>query len=256
MRVRDRVQALTVRVALVLLAILGVGCGEDLSLGGPRERARIGLCSQGAELELVDDMEDRSPAIHKTSGRAGSWFEFNNDTGVQEPDLETFDFFPMAELQPPRESSSYGAWTRGNGFRDWGAGIGFEFASQDAYDASNYAGFAFWARRGSGASETLRADVTDRNTTPLGLVCDPLACEPGGMCDPAARACYDNFGVNLELTEDWQFFSYHWEELTQAGWSGNDYQAITTSSVYGMRFQSEPEIGFEFWIDDVALLCP
>lgn len=248
--------------ALAVLALSFCGaCGGDHNLGGspsadsPGEPPAIGLCDQGAELELIDDMEDAGAGILRTNGRAGSWFAFNNGKGEQEPMPD--DPFFMAELDESVRSSRYAAWTRGSAFPDWGAGIGFEISAQDSYNASDYEGIAFWARRGPGLAQVLRADVTDRNTSPFGLVCDPAEeCDPSNACDPSARACYDNFGAELELGEDWQFYSYRWDELVQDGWSGNTYPAITTTAIYGLRFQIEPEKEFEFWIDDVAFVCP
>jgi hypothetical protein len=174
----------------------------------------------------------------------------------QEPDPDEVPF-PMAKLDPMRESSQFAAWTRGDGFPDWGGGIGFEINSQRSYDVSRYAGFAFWARRGSNSSVRLRADVTDRNTAPFGRVCDSkTVCDRDEACDPALMACYDNFGVAVDLDEEWQFHSYRWEELSQAAWSGNVYPEITRTAIYGIRFQSEPEDEFEFWVDDIAFVCP
>jgi hypothetical protein len=262
MRLRELLQA---RCALAILSLgVGSGCGDDHDLGGslvdggagaPSESpGGIGLCSEGAELELIDDMEDDHPSIAFSAGRSGSWFVFNDKTGIQEPSDDTF---PMARLASPRGESNYAAWTSGEGFIIWGAGIGFELRTQSSYDGSGYAGFGFWARRSADSSARLRADVHDRNTTPLGRVCDGTAtCDRSGPCDPALRACYDNFGIGVELDEDWQFYSFSWDELSQVGWSGNTYDAITSTAIYGIRFQSEPENPFEFWIDDVAFICP
>jgi hypothetical protein len=268
MRLRELLQA---RCALAILSLgVGAGCGDDHDLGGslvaleggggaPSELpGGIGLCSQGAELELIDDMEDDQATIiiDGNSARHGVWFSFNNNPqdGDQEPKPGTFY---MDQLDPPRGSSRYAARTRGSGFVDWGGGIGFELRSQLPYDASGYAGFAFWARRDADASARLRADVTDRNTSSFGGRCDDAAkCSRDQACDPALMACFDNFGVALELGEEWQFYSYRWDELSQAGWSGNLYSEITRTEIFGIRFQSEPDTEFEFWIDDVAFVCP
>jgi hypothetical protein len=264
MPLREFLQA---RCALAILSLgVGAGCGDDHELGGSLVEGGagasselpggIGLCSEGAELELIDDMEDDDSSIEFSAGRSGSWFVFNDETGTQQPTDQDVPF-PLARLASPRGESSYAAWTSGEDFMSWGAGIGFELKTQSSYDGSGYAGFAFWARRGADASARLRADVTDRNTTPFGRVCDRTAmCDRSGPCDPALRACYDNFGVGVDLEEDWQFYSFSWEELSQVGWSGNTYDAISRTALFGIRFQSEPEKRFEFWIDDVAFICP
>jgi len=201
-------------------------------------------------------MEDEDSAILlDVDGRSGVWFAFNDESGGEQHPSPNEPFL-MEQLDPARDSSRYAAWTAGEGFVEWGGGIGFELKSQKSYDATRYGGFAFWARRAPGGAVRLRADVTDRNTTPYGRQCnDKTMCDRGRACDPAAMACYDNFGVAVELDEDWTFFSYRWEDLSQVGWSGNVYPEITRSAIYGIRFQSEPEGEFEFWIDDVAFVC-
>ena len=267
MQLRERLQA---RCAVAILSLGAVvGCGDDHDLGGslvdggggaPLESpGGIGLCSEGAEFELIDDMEDDNATIiiRRDNDRSGVWFAFNNDNSFGDQEPKPNSPFYMDELDPARGSSHYAAHTRGSGFVDWSGGIGFDLRSQLAYDASRYAGFGFWARRDADASARLRADVTDRNTTPYGGQCDSEAtCSRDRACDPALMACYDNFGVALELSEEWQFYSYGWDELSQAGWSGNFYSEITRTEIYGIRFQSEPETEFEFWIDDVAFVCP
>lgn len=226
----------------------------------------IGLCRDGANLELIDDMEDQRQAILAIEGRAGQWFSFNDETGEQQP-MPGAALFPMAELDPTRGDSRFGVHTFGCGFSVWGAGVGFELFSTNPYDASRYAGISLWVRSDAQQPSELRVSVTDGNTSQYGRVCD-LDCQPpdvgpasdmglgDGICQKDASPCYDDFGAWLQLTNDWQRIDLLWSDLSQRGWSNHIHPSILSQEVYGFRFQTDPDARFDFFIDDVAFLCP
>jgi hypothetical protein len=235
--------------------LLCLGCGDDsYRLGGDSSAAlssasarapSVGLCSQGDAVEFIDQMEDHDGTIDFTAGRAGVWFSYNDESdGTQEPPDTGIDSFPMTVLDPPRSTSRYAAHTRGGGFSLWGAGIGLDLRAQQPYDASSYAGIGFWARRAPGATAELRLVVPDGATSPL-----------GGRCNYDAGLCHDDFGSDVELGTSFRFYSYRWDELLQLGWAGKPLEHITSSQIYGLRFQTAPNADFDFWIDDVSLLC-
>lgn len=270
---------------LLVSALTACGQAEGHRLGGkiastdagvtdPDAAAvlRVGICGAGADVELIDDMEDNNQAIIPGSGRAGSWFAFNDESGTQFPPAKS-SIFPMSAIAPARSGSRVAANTTGSNFRRWGAGIGFEFATTLAYDASRYQGVAFWARVAPGSSRDLRFNVTDRNTSQYGGVCD-LDCQPSvgpvepteptdGMCNVAAGPCYDDFGADIGsvLNEEWQHFTFRWSDLKAKNWSRKNLPALSVNAVFGLRFQANgPPVGgrpvsFDVWIDDVSLLC-
>jgi hypothetical protein len=246
------------RSVAAFAALLGclpvLGCSDDSHrLGSAAEAVPvegeprvIGLCSKGAELELLDAMEDGDGAIEMIAQRGGVWFSFNDETeGSQLPESDE-ETFVMSELDPPRADSHYAARTQGHGFTEWGAGIGFELYNQKAYDLSRYAGITFWARRGPDTASALRFAVTDAATTPR-----------GGQCRDYVdySTCSDHFGVDLSLGTAFRRYSFNWQELSQEGWGEPRPDTIDTSRVYGIRFQTDPIEAFDFWIDDIALLC-
>jgi hypothetical protein len=245
-------------------SLLGSGCGDgSYRLGGASSEARSltgsqrsGLCAQGADLEFIDQMEDGNGSIDFTAGRSGFWFAFNDKTGVQYPESDLPGSFPMSALERPRADSHYAARSYGSGFTLWGSGIGFDVRAQAAYDASAYAGISFWARSaaksgidsGDGRtkgplSSALRVNVPDRGTSALGAECQ------------ASQRCGDDFGRDLELATMFQYFSFTWADLAQRGWSGSVLPKIDQAQIYGLRFQTDVDVDFDFWIDDVALLC-
>jgi len=233
------------------VAALGSGCSDDSyrlgggesGLSGPVGR-RQGLCENGADLELIDSMEDGDDSIDPTAGRSGTWYAFNDGTdGTQDPSVDA-PRFPMAELDPPRGRSHYAAREQGGNFQAWGAGMAFDLQSKQTYDASRYAGISFWARRAEGADDQLLFAVPDRNTSPL-----------GGVCDEREGLCQDDFGAKIKLGTELQYYRFTWAEMTQVGWSLANLPKIDAEQLYGVRFGTDLVPVFDFWIDDVALLC-
>lgn len=243
--------SLWLRSGAVLGALVAAACSDaSYRLGGSSHESvshdaspHSGLCANGADLEFIDQMEDGNGSIDFTNGRAGVWFAFNDETGTQFPG-RNLEGFPMSALDAPRARSRYAAHSYGSGFHKWGSGIGFDMRAQQPYDAAAYAGIAFWARRAPGATAAVRFAVPDDATSPL-----------GGKCDSDAGLCHDDFGSDLDLGPEFRFFSFTWRALSQRGWSGNVERAIDASQIYGVRFQLEVDVDFDFWIDDVALLC-
>ena len=232
--------------------LLALGCSDaSHRLGGAEGTADalrpFGLCSAGADFELIDDMEDGDGTIDMTAQRGGVWFAFHDKTpdAKQLPasDAETF---VMSELVPPRSGSHYAAHTEGAGFAGWGAGIGFELYNQKAYDLSSYAGITFWARGGPTNVAVPRFALTDSATAPR-----------GGQCGQGEdyTLCSDYFGADLSLGTEFQRYSFTWQELEQIGWGEPRPKAVNAAEAYGVRFQIESAKPFDFWIDDIALLC-
>jgi hypothetical protein len=220
------------------------GLVQDTSGGGG---GHLGLCKSGADVELIDDMEDGDGTIHMTAQRGGVWFSFNDKTtGSQQLPASDDETFVMSEIDPPRSASRFAARTHGAGFTEWGAGIGFEIYNQKAYDLSGYAGITFWARRAPATTPDVRFAVTDSATTPR-----------GGQCQVYVdySTCSDYFGVDLSLGTTFERYSFTWSELAQVGWGEPHPDAVNAAEIYGVRFQTDTSGDFDFWIDDIALLC-
>jgi hypothetical protein len=247
----------TISVAACSLLALTAACGEANShtLGGvvdhstPPESLSVGLCRQGADLELIDDMEDSDGSILFSEGRSGEWYSYNDQSpgGAQDPPFPSRGF-SMKEIQ--RAASRRAAQTFGHDFDNWGSGIGCKLRSGQVYDASSYAGITFWARRsveaGTGAPDPtheIRLGIPDRQTNPL-----------VGECGDHQN-CDNNFGAAVELSDDWQFHMFFWQELGQQWDSGVELSAIDVSALYQIQFQAGVRAQFDYWIDDLAFLC-
>jgi hypothetical protein len=253
----------------ILAALTALGCSDaGHRLGGEtdtepravsegeapaRPAGGIGLCAEGADLELVDDMEDGNGALARHADRFGVWFSFHDRTGGEQfpaPDAATF---VMSPLEPPERNSLLAARSHGKNFSEWGAGIGFELSLQDPYDLSRFAGVTFRAKREPESTASVRFAVTDVATTPRAGVC--FEKDKGPPSSPTMPPCDAYFGAEVQLGTTFERYSYLWSELTQEAWAVPPLPSLDTTQSYGMRFQVGPSSDFDFWIDDVALIC-
>lgn len=230
---------ITLARGALLCALAAAGCSDDAhSLGG--EAPLVGTCASGAAIEPIDFMEDDDGTIERIGERAGTWFWFNDETSTQWPAHED-GTIPMVKLRPARSGSHYAARARGKGFSDWGAGIGLELYSHQAYDLSGYAGITFWARSAPDMPGNVRLALPDSATSPRGRQC--------------REKCNQHFGSDLSLDTVFRRYSFRWDELTPDDWGGESVGSLRASQVYNITFQVKTADDFDFWIDDVALLC-
>jgi hypothetical protein len=237
------------RSAISVACLCCVTACSDAShrLGGESQTTRPGealsvfSCAPGIRLETIDDMEDGDSSIELSAGRAGFWSAFNDGTGTQIPPM-LGEEFNISELKPPRGASHYAVHTSGQGFTVWGAGIGISLRVKQPYDASGYAGISFWARRGPSSSPSLRLAVPDSQTSPL-----------AGHCE--TDSCHDDFGFEFELSEDFDYYSFTWEQMVARNWSATYVPSIDASQLYNIQFQVDQFNDFDFWIDDLSFLC-
>lgn len=226
---------------LVPLVILGVaGCASTGDPGGadPGPDASLGAA------DLIDDLEDGDDAIQPAGGRQGGWYTFNDGTdGVQTPPQT--GFVPAAG---GAGGSAFAAVTTGEGFTEWGAGMGFDLnhpgavggtGPRAAYDASRYRTLVFLAR----GTDSVRVALETTGVTPA---------ERGGTCVPGpmpSQACEDLHGVTIELTGEWVEHQIPFDQLRQGGW-GQDV-AFDPGAVIAVLFLVDKGVAFDVQIDDV-----
>jgi len=197
-------------------------------------------CDEG----LIDDGEDGNNQVLVRDGRNGYWYTYVDELGsTVEPEAGsrggTFNMSPGGA-----DGSKYAANVRGKigkGGVVFGA-VGFNFVDpKGPYDASQYNGIAFSARRGPGAVNKVRLTVPDANTVP-----------EAGIC----RECFNDFGADLNLTESWQRFVFPFKKLKQEpDWGTPRPRAINKAKLYGMQFQvNTPGATFDIWIDNVEFV--
>ena len=120
------------------------------------------------------------------------------------------------------------------------AGMGVNFVDpKGTYDASKYKGVSFWAKKGPGSISNVRLKVPDTNTDPDGKVCSE---------------CFNDFGADLVLTEEWQQFVIPFERMKQMkNWGSPHPDAIDAKTLYGIQWQvNEKGQKFDIWIDEIS----
>jgi len=183
----------------------------------------------------IDDFEDGDGRLLVVDKRAGTWVVFNDGSGQQKPLAGSA--FRAERIPGGRGASHFALHTSGTKFTKWGAVLAAELSPRRCYDASAYAGIAFWAR----GRATLRVGVK------MTQVVDE---EFGGSC---VKGCYDSHGAVRVLTKDWQRYEMRWEDLAQSGFGTP--LSFDPRSLFSIEFvvgANQPS--FDYWIDDLSFL--
>ncbi len=222
------------------------GCGEDEPLnlmpsmgGAASDGAGAAGGATGSwqtdEDAVIDDFEDKDLNLLARDGRQGTWFGYDDTT-------DTGELITLANVRDGAEHNRM-LHVTGDGFSSWGGGIvgilngNAESSSYTDYDGSLYTGITFRARWGAGTG-VVRFGLADGNTEPGGGVC---------------TACYDHFGADLVLDEDWETYSFDFTELTQLGW-GDGFPSLDPSRLIYLMFQVGSATEMDLYLDDVAFL--
>ncbi|WP_198154629.1 glycoside hydrolase family 9 protein [Plesiocystis pacifica] len=222
--------------------VLGTACAmmESDSSSQPRGSTQAVTCTRSA---VIEDGENNDHQVVVHANRNGYIYTFRGgDTEVSPTAGADGGVFTMS--LGGANGSQHAARMHGTvGSDDMAfAGLGFNFTDpQVGFDASRYEGISFFARRGAGSGGQVRLKVPDSKTFPA-----------AGEC----TECFNDFGVDLELTEEWQHFVFEFEELAQLpGWGAPRPAMIDAASVYGLQFQVQgPGAAFDIWVDDVAFV--
>jgi len=195
---------------------------------------------------VVDDGEDNDHKVAAKKNRGGYWYTFVDKAGstVTPTAGEQGGTFSMA----PGGSNGSGFAAHMTGKIGTAeivyAGMGLNFLDpKSQYDASAYKGVAFWAKKGSGSGK-VRLKVPDANTDPEGKACSE---------------CFNDFGADLELTEQWAHYVIPFSSMRQlSGWGSPRPGAIDATKIYGLQWQvNQPGASYDIWIDDVEFTgCP
>jgi endoglucanase len=188
---------------------------------------------------MIDDIADTNDQIVVQNGRSGYWYTFVDSVGstISPPAGNKF-----IQSRGGARDLQYAARMLGK-LSAYGdpqhAGMGFNFTSpRAAYDASKYTGVSFYAKVGGGSQTRVRLDVPDVNTDPQGKVC---------------TICLNDFGVVLELTDQWQQFTVPFARMNQqVGWGSPLKDQIDKTKLYGIQWQvAKPAASYDVWVSDV-----
>lgn len=246
----------TARRAWMMTSMFGLLAGSVALIGCGRVNPTSPSTAQSAEgaacntpSALIDDAEDNNNQTFVIEGRGGYWYTFVDEMGSE--------VWPTAgahggtfEMSPGgADGSAYAARftgviagaTGGNLY----SGMGMNFLDpKGPYDASQYGGISFWAKKGPGSTGKVRLKIPDTNTEP-----------DGGVCSE----CFNDFGMDLTLTEEWQLFTVPFYAVKQEkNWGKPRKSSINSSGIFGVQFQvKEPGQPYDIWVDQIRFTgCP
>jgi hypothetical protein len=200
----------------------------------------LSACSELAiargDAPLIEDWEAKNSTLLLLDGRTGSWVNYDDGTGKQNPPVRS-PLFP-SRIPGGRDASKNALHLHGGRYTNWGVTFGAELAEQACYDASAYAGIEFWAK-GPGKIKigVQMIDVQD--------------VKYGGLC---RNDCYNSHRSAVTLGKSFQKFTIRWDDLKQLYQSGTpiplDPKRIRFLE-FGIAAEDTP---FDVWVDDVSFL--
>jgi endoglucanase len=222
----------------LLAALAGSGClTTPASETGWSRRMRDAVpraCGPDAIIEDGEDGDNR--ALVRPDGRGGYWFTSVDPEGST---IEPSGTFKMSS--PGHDGSKFAAHMHGvmaSAGPSVYASMGFSLADpRGPYDASQYAGVSFWAK----GPAHVRFEIPDAYTDPSGGIC---------------KDCYNDFGVELAFTAEWQRYTIPFEWLAQRGGWGEPRPRLTTKELIALEWQFG-SFGREYdvWVDDITFIC-
>ncbi len=228
-------------LAVVVGAFAAMACGRVNPTSPDTEKLPEGTPCP-VEVGLIDDGEDNNNQTAVIEGRGGYWYTFVDDAGsTVTPEAGarggTFAMSPGGANNTAYAARFHGKIAAGGGIIFSGMGVNF-VDPKGAYDASKYGGISFWAKKGPGSTNKVRLKVPDNNTDP-----------DGGVCSE----CFNDFGMDLTLTEEWQKFTIPFYAMKQMkGWGKPRKSEIDSKTIYGLQFQvSEPGREYDIWVDEI-----
>jgi hypothetical protein len=185
---------------------------------------------------LIEDWEQKDSDLLALDGRRGSWTNYDDGTGKQNPP----DHSALLPTRIPggRGASKNALHMAGGRFTIWGVTFGTELADAACYDASAYAGFEVWAK-GTGQ---VRVGVQ---------MIDVQDAKYGGFCK---ADCFNSHRKVIELGKTWQKYTFRWEELRQL-YPGGPRLELDPKRIRFLEFSIPAEsTPFDVWVDDIAFL--
>jgi endoglucanase len=241
---KAKVQPLLLATATLSGALFGAGCITPAAGPGAAKSKEGALKSCGPEA-LIDDFEDNNNQVQVVEGRGGYMYTFVDKTGSTvwpEAGDNGGTFTPSPGGNNGSKFAANFKGQLGTAEVVFGAmGINFQ-DPKGPYDATKYAGIMFYAKRGADSVAKVRVKIPDKNTDPEGGVCSE---------------CFNDFGVNLNLTEQWTRYVLPFKDMKQMeGWGAPHKPHIDASTITAIQFQANTQgAAYDMWIDDVAFVC-
>ena len=188
---------------------------------------------------LIEDAEDNNNQVIVQDGRAGYIYTYMDPEGTT--------ITPKAGSEGGIFEMTAGGYNSAYAMRMHGkvanskivyAGMGLNFTDpKDLYDGTRFKAIAFQAKKGPGSNSSVRVKIPDVNTDP-----------DGGLCGN----CYNDFGMNLKLTEEWQQFIIPFSRMKQEpGWGSPRPPGLATDRMFALQFQVKDPGPYDIWVDNM-----
>ena len=224
-------------VAWVVMAL--ASCKPNPVDPGLKNTPEGALCPASG---MLDDGEDNNNQVLVQEGRGGYWYTYVDSEGstIDPPAGATGGIFNFAPGGV--NGSAYAARIKGSVAKAniVFAGMGANLVNPKApYDASRYGGISFWAKRGANTTAKVRFKMPDTATDPDGAICS---------------ACYNDFGIDLKLAEQWTQYTVLFSSMKQErGWGAPHTAHVDSKGLFAAQFQvNDKGRNFDIWVDDLA----
>ncbi|MFO7178121.1 MAG: carbohydrate binding domain-containing protein [Pseudomonadota bacterium] len=190
---------------------------------------------------MISDGENSPNQTNVIKGRGGYWYTFVDKAGSSVTPMPGAQGGTFSMTAGGANGTKYAARMTGQigGGDIVYAGMGMNFVDpKGQYDASAYGGIAFWGKKGPNSTGAVRLKVPDVATDP-----------DGGMCSE----CFNDFGMDLTFTDQWQYFTIPFDSMKQLpGWGNPRTAGIDKSKLYSIQFQvNEKGAPFDIWVDEI-----
>ena len=234
-------QILSLTVLVVVGSVALGGCRVKVDPADPKTKELPEGRPCPAAIGMISDGEANNNQTNPIQGRGGYWYTFLDKFGSTVTPMSGDQGGTFAMSEGGANGTKYAAHMFGSigGADVVYAGMGLNFVDpKGQYDASKFGGISFWAKKGPGSTGNVRLKVPDINTDPDGKVC---------------TACFNDFGMDFVLTEQWQQFTVPFASMKQIkDWGSPHTSGIVPKTIYGMQFQvNEKNSKFDIWVDEV-----
>jgi endoglucanase len=238
---RQKHRHLVILLGLGGVATLGGGCTP---FGTRAQSDRPPSYKECGPEGVIDDFEDNNNQITVFDDRGGYWYTYADKLGstVWPEQGDNGGTFTVVE---GGNGSKYAVNMKGRlaASSIVYAAMGLNFRDpKEGFDASKYEGITFFAKRGAGSTGKLFVKLPDGSTDPDGAVCS---------------ACYNDFGVELNIGEQWKRYVLPFRDLKQEPfWGAPRRPHMDRTKLYAIHWEAKASgADFDIWVDDIAFVC-
>ena len=193
---------------------------------------------------IIDDFEDNNNQINVVDERGGYWYTYVDSKGSTVWPVEG-DKGGTFTLVEGGHDSKYAAEMKGKlaGASIVYAAMGLNFEDpKTPYDASQFVGITFFAKRAPNTSPRLTVKMPDGNTDP-----------DGGICS----ACFNDYFAEINVSDQWQRVVLPFRDLKQEpDWGSPRKPHSDPSKLFAIHWEAKvPGGDYDFLVDDIAFVC-